>query len=492
MSIGRDTTYNLAAAVAPALCMLVVVPFYIQLIGAARFGVLAICWTLVAAVRFASLGMGPALTYRLAKIDARSSDSRSSLFWTALFLALATSMIGAGLVVGIGEIYFRYFFTAASGLNWEIRHALPVLAALLPVSILIGVMNGALQGIRRFGALSAISIVNAILFSGLPLAVAWLISIKLPGLIAATIAANGAVVIVELAICAKLLPLQLPRWPNRSDVTSLLSYGAWMSGTALISPLLLLLDRFVIGALRGPTAVAAYVLPYNLVQQLIQLPASLSNAVLPRLATLPDDEVRELQGSSLRSLDGLLTPLAIVSIALAAPFFHIWIGPTLAALASPVAALLVVGGWMHGMAHIPSIILQGRNRPDVVTKLLLACLVPYVVALYLATLHFGVIGAATVWTIRTLFDLLLFQFTRPATSDIRQVAVSAVFVLIAMTAALLLPWTKLLYWMVMIGTLTAACFHNRNTLIPSAASLRVPAQQLSNGINDLFPVEPGL
>jgi O-antigen/teichoic acid export membrane protein len=485
MSIGRDTTYNLAAAVAPALFMLAVIPFYLRVIGAERFGVLAICWTIVAALRFASLGMGPALTYRLATMDEAPADGRSSLVWTALWVALAASVAGAILVVGVGEVYFRYFFAAGSSLEAEIRQALPLLAALLPIAILIGVLNGALQGVRRFGALSAISIVNAALFALTPLIVAYLITVKLNGLILATVVANALVAVVELAACARLVPLHLPNLPRARDMKALLGYGAWMSGTALIAPFLLLLDRFVIGALRGPAAVAVYVLPYNLVQQLVLLPASLTTAVLPRMAALRDDEVQQMQSSSLVWLNGVLTPLSILAIALAAPFFHVWIGSALAQAASPVAVILLVGGWVHGIAHIPSTILLARSRPDIVTKLLLAYLVPYVAILYFATMHFGVIGAAAAWTIRAAFDPILFAYTRPYPADLRRVAVSAALIIAAMAAALLLLWTSATYWALMLVALAAACYQNRAVLISSAEGLRrmsLPFAAMGGGV----------
>jgi O-antigen/teichoic acid export membrane protein len=472
MSIGRDTGFNLAAATAPAVFMLAVVPLYIQIVGTERFGVLAICWTIVSALRFASLGMGPTLTYRLAMMGDVPLGSRSALIWTALMIALTASAVGAIVVYGIGEIYFRYFFRASSVIAAEIQQALPLLATSLPLAIVIGVLNGALQGMRRFGILSAISIFNAALLAFLPLLIASTISVRLDALILATLAANAIAAMIELAICARLVPLGLPNGPKRSDLRALLGYGAWMSGTALIAPLVILLDRFVIGALRGPAAVAVYVLPYNFVQQLVFLPASLTSAVLPRLAPLPDEEVQQLQSSSLLWLSGLLTPLSVIAIALAAPFFQLWIGATLGKIASPVAAILLVGGWVHGIGHIPSTIVVGRSRPDVVTKLLLAYLAPYFAILYLATLHFGVIGAAAAWTLRAAFDPILFVYTRPYASDMRRLAVSAVLVLAVMTIALVLPWTSTLYWALVLVILAAATYQNRRVLIASAGNVR--------------------
>jgi O-antigen/teichoic acid export membrane protein len=473
MTIARDTAYNLAGALAPVFFTLVVTPFYLHTIGAARFGILAICWTLVGALGFASLGMGPALTYRLALMDEDSPVSRSNHVWMALLIGFAASLLGSFLVLTIARAYFQRFASLPSGLKAEVWTAFPYLAALLPLGTVSAVLNCALQGRKRFGPLSAVSILNAAAAAIIPLLGALLFSPKLPILILAMALANAVMLLVQLAVCSRILPLRFPSRLGGEHVGALVGYGAWMSGTALIAPFLLLFDRFVIGALRGPSAVAVYVLAYSVLQGLLLLPASLSSAMLPRLAPLMrDEDVRQLQSEWLTWLNGLLTPLVVIAIALSGPFFRLWVGPTLGSAASPVAAILLVGCWLHGIAHIPSAGVVGRGRPDLLTKWLLICLVPYVIVLYLATLHFGVVGAAAAWTIRSAFDPMLFLHTRPRRLDIWRAAGSSALVLCAMAIALALPWTSKLYWGAMALIIAAACYQNRGVLISSVGEFR--------------------
>ena len=472
MSIGRDTTFNLIGALAPALFTLAVTPFYLHAINPERFGLLAICWTLVGALGFTSLGMGPSLTYRLAlNADDRPAE-RSRLTWSALWLSLAPSLLGALLVLLIGRFYFTDFASVTSALNREIRAALPLLATAFPLGVISGVLNGALQGRGRFDLLSGTSLFSSALVALLPLGAAVLIGPQLPVLIAASAFGLLLTIAFQFVICRLVIPLQMLAAPTRGDVKALLGYGAWTSGTALIAPLVLLLDRFIIGALRGPAAVAAYVLPYNLVQRLIYVPASLSSALFPRLGPLREEDVRQLQSQSLAWLNGLLTPMSVAAIALAAPFFHFWIGPSLGSAASPVAAILLVGGWVHGIGHVPSTIVSGRNRPDLLTKLLLAYLIPYAALVYVATERWGIVGAATAWTIRAAFDPVLFFFTRPRRSDMRSIAFSAALVLAAMITALGLPWTSPLYWAVVALLVGAACYRHRDILVASIGKVR--------------------
>jgi len=473
MSVGRDTGFNLAAALAPVFFTLVVTPFYLHVIGPDRFGILAVCWTIVGALGFASLGMGPALSYRLALMDAKPAVARSNHVWMAILIGFAASLLGALFVLAVTRVYFQRFASLPSGLRTEMWSALPFLAALLPFGTLCGILNGALQGRRRFDALSAAGVLNAGLVAIIPLLAALLVSVKLPILILAMVTANAFVLLVQFALCARVVPLRFPSGLGGEHVSALMGYGAWMSATALIAPFLILFDRFVIGALRGPTAVAVYVLAFNLLQGLLLLPASLSSAMLPRLAPLTrEDDVRQLQSSWLTWLNGLLTPGVVMAIALSGPFFRLWVGHTLGSEASPVAAILLVGCWLHGIGHIPATILIGRNRPDLVTKLLLFCLVPYLPLLLFATARFGIIGAAAAWTTRAAFDPILFFHSRPKGSDLWRVVASATLVLCALAIALGLSWTSGLYWILMALIIGSACYQNRSVVISSMGEVR--------------------
>jgi O-antigen/teichoic acid export membrane protein len=473
MSVGKDTSFNLVAAMAPVLFMLVTTPIYLHVIGPERFGTLAICWTIVGALGFASLGMGPALSHRLARMGREASAACSNHVWMALLIGFAASLVGAVLVLTLGGLYFGSFASAPSSLEGELWGALPFLAALLPLGVASGVLNGALQGLKRFGSLSSVSVLNAALAATVPLGAALLVGVQLPILVLGMVTASGLVLLVQLIVCARVLPLRFPSRLGAEHARGLLGYGAWMSATALVAPFLLMVDRFVIGGLRGPAEVAVYVLAFHLVQGLLLVPASLGSAMLPRLAPLTIQEnVRQLQSSWLGWLNGVLTPVVIAAIALAAPFLTLWVGPALGSPGGPVAAILLVGCWAHGIGHIPSTVVIGRGRPDLLTKLLLACLVPYLLLLYFATARFGVMGAAAAWTIRAAFDLVLFRYARPRGSDVRQVAASALLVLCGLATALLLQWTSSLYWGLTTVILAIACYQGRAVLISSLSGFR--------------------
>jgi hypothetical protein len=59
------------------------------------------------------------------------------------------------------------------------------------------------------------------------------------------------------------------------------------------------------------------------------------------------------------------------------------------------------------MARIIASQLNGRNRPDLVVKILLLELIPYAIALYVFALDFWLLGVALAWTFRASADVLL-------------------------------------------------------------------------------------
>ena len=449
MSIARHTSYNFLGAVAPIAVTIVVTPFYLQAIGVERYGVLAIFWTLLNSLGFFSLGMGPAVAQRLGAIGEGSPEERSQLVWTALLTSLVAGLLGSTAVLLIGRIYFSEFASTPGSLQAEISAALPWLAASFTPALISGAVNGALQGRSRFGLLNLIQVGVTTLTSLVPLGIAHWKGPELTLLVKGVLAVNIAAVIVQLFACWKVVPLQRRRPTSKADLRRLLTFGGWVSATGLLQPLVSLIDRFLIGAMKGPAAVTAYVLPYSLVQRLVLLPASLTSAALPRFSISEAAEEQRLQDLSLRALTALLTPLAIAGMALLGPFLHVWVGSELAQAGSPAGYILIVGFWIHGISHAASSVLLGRGRPDIITKQVLAYILPYFAILYILTDEFGIVGAASAWTLRSLFDPIQFLFTRPSRNGFARTGVSAVLVIAAMATSLCLPWNGFPFWALM-------------------------------------------
>lgn len=407
MSIKRHTTYNIAGAVVPLFATLITLPLYLRAIGEERYGVLIILWTLLGYFGLFDLGLGRAVTNRIAAFRDRTSAEREEVFWTALLLNLALGAAGAIVLWGAGVVVFQHLVTVPGPLAAEVQAALPWMVLAFPLLLASSVMSGALMGREEFLAQNVVSIGTGVLIQVVPLVVAITVGPALPALVLAVVGVRVLSGISLFGLCIRRLPIRLRPRVTRSQVRPLFGFGGWVTVTSIVGPLLSTLDRVIIGAVAGARAVTYYSVPFSLASRISILPGSLSSALFPRFSSLGDEERRALLDTAVRSLVVVVTPVAVAGMLIMEPFLTWWVDAEFAAKAAPVGEILVIGLWVNCLAYIPLAKLQGQGRPDLVAKLHLAELLPYLALLWAALAWKGAVGAALAWSARVWVDTVL-------------------------------------------------------------------------------------
>ena len=416
MSIKRHTIYNLFGNVSPMFVSLVTVPLYLHLIGADRYGVLAIVWLFLGYFGIFDPGITKAAEFHIARMhQPNQSTERESVFWTALALNVAFGLVGGAVLYLIARPIFVSTFKMPEALRQEVIVSLPWLAASIPLSIGTGVLGGALQAREQFGVYNAIRIFNITATQLAPLAVAYWHGPQLTWLIPTVLIARTAGVIPATVALVRILPLRGKGGFDRSLLKGLFSYGGWITVTNILTPILTSLDRMLIGSLLSAEAVAFYTVPFNLVGRLSALPASLENSIFPKLSRGDQEDSARLASDAVAALAAVMTPLAVLGIGALPIFMHYWVGLAFAKRAAPVGIILLIGVWINGLAFIPYGHLQARGRPDVVAKFHAAEVIPFIALLWLGLHYFGLIGAAYAWTLRATVDSILLFVVGGAT-----------------------------------------------------------------------------
>jgi O-antigen/teichoic acid export membrane protein len=423
MSIVRHTSYNIVGAVVPIVVSLVTVPLYLKIVGLERYGVLTIAWVIIGYFNFFDLGLGRATAQHIASAGANDPAARNRAFWTAT--SLSTVLAACAVVIATPVAAFALAsLKIGSPLRGEVSAALPLLIAALPVSLLQSTLRGALEGRSRFLVTNLIFSVGAVATAVLPLVSAVVWSPGIPELVGTTLIVRIAVLAALAVAAAREVPLGRPVRPSTTDLRRLLKFGAWLTISNVIGPIMVFFDRFLIGALVGAAAVALYAIPFNLISQLLLIPVALANALFPRFAAETGE--RSKRNEVLGATAFLLTPLAFVAVALVGPFLRLWIGAEAAAQSTPVAYVLMVGFWANGVAQLPFASLQAAGRTDATAKVHLAEVIPYLLLLWAGLKWLGLSGAALAWTLRgtaDLFALAILDRTQPAV--LRRIAVQA-------------------------------------------------------------------
>jgi len=409
--LARNVIWNLIGNGAPILVAVFCIPLLIRGLGTDRFGVLTLVWALIGYASLFDLGLGRALTQLVAKkLGAGDEREIPALAWTSLLLMLLLGLVGAAVVVLTSPWLVHRVLHIPGALQAETLRSFYLLGLSIPVVINTAGLRGLLEAHQRFGIISALRIpLGVFTFAG-PLLVLTFSKSLVP-VVATLVAGRVLAWIAHLLVCLRVLP-ELGRsiaW-EQSAVGPLLRSGGWMTVTNVVGPLLVTLDRLLIGAVVSMAAVAYYATPYEVVTKVLGIPGALTGVMFPAFSTgfVQDRErMALLFGRSVKSLFLVLFPVMLCTIALAQDGLKLWLGAEFAQHSFRVLQWLAVGVFVTSLSFMPFSLLQGVGRPNLTATLHLIELPLYIGLLWWLISVRGIEGAAMAWTARGVIDALL-------------------------------------------------------------------------------------
>lgn len=404
MSLVRHTSFNVLGAALPLVVQIATLPLYVSLVGLDRYGALSICLLLLGYLALFDFGLGKALTQRLAQQHEASAEDQSNTFWSAASLSLVLSAAPLLFFVPLTHLAFS-IVSVEPGLRTEIEASLPLLAMAVPLGIVASLLGGALQGVSAFFLFNLSNLLATLLMVLLPLGAAYFVGPQLPVLTTAALLARGLSLIPLAWFVACKIPLRRPRITAPSEMKTLLRFGGWVTVANLVAPILVYGDRLIIGTKLGAEAVGIYVVSFNIIFQLVLVPAALSAALLPRMAR-ERGSTNSDSGMAFDIMLLLVTPMCVITALALPPFMKLWLGGPHWASAAGVGCVLLLGVWINSFARLPATQLLAANRPRPVA-MLLVLETPFYVGLMLLTLPiFGLLAAAAVCSLRCLVDAI--------------------------------------------------------------------------------------
>jgi len=211
--------------------------------------------------------------------------------------------------------------------------------------------------------------------------------------------------VAHWAVCARLYPeLTAIGAPTRGAAREMLGFGAWLSVSNIVGPLLVYLDRFVIGAMLAVSAVAYYTAPYEVITRLWLVPAALTGVLFPAFAASDRALLLARYRMGIKAILAAIFPLAVGGALFAAQWLEAWLGSEYADQGAWAAKLLCIGVLLNCLAYLPFTLLQARGRADLVAKTHLAELPVYLLLLAVTVPAYGIAGAALAWALRCACD----------------------------------------------------------------------------------------
>ena len=406
----HNTVLSFLGLVVPLAVAFALMPVVAHNLGPARFGLLALAWAVLEYLVVFDLGLGKATTRFVAESAGQGGDVSQTVS-----ISVATQ-IATGAVAGFAfalaaPLLARHIFEVDPRLQGEAAAMFRVVGYSLPAVMLLGTMRGVLEGAQRFDLSAATRIPSSAAAIVIP-AIGSAMGASLAAMLWWVLAARVLTCVVLAVLIGRYVPAFEWQWPSQwRRLARLILFGGWVAVSSVVSPLLIYLDRFLLGAIVGLAAVGYYTGPYEGVTRLLLIPVSLIGPLLPAMTQAgargaTAESARLLAGSTRYLFLALAPPLALI-VVFAPEILAAWMGAEYAEQSSLALRFLAIGVMINALAHPPYIALYAEGRPDLPAKFHLIELAVHVPLAWMLVSRFGVTGAALSWALRVLLDTTL-------------------------------------------------------------------------------------
>lgn len=413
-SLLRSGAFSLATSAAPIVVALVAIPLLTRSLGTERLGLLALAWAWLGYAALLDFGLGRALTRMVSAADA--GDALEAPIGAVVATAHATLTIVGVVVGGIGAIIAPWYVTHVLHVSDAMRTDAVVSAIIFALTV--PAVTGAsapravLEARQHFRDVNLVRLPVSVGTFGVPL-------LLLPFTASLTVIALTLAAVRSWAwwrysaLAHRALREQGDHGAARTYLRPLLRAGAWMTVSNVLSPLMTVADRFVIGSMVSVSAVALYAVPWEAVTKLWIVPGALTMVLFPALssaATADPAALVPLHTTAIRVITLVVTPVCAVACLLAPWLLQLAGGALYTGDSVGVLRILAVGVAANCIAAVPFTLIQASGRARWTATIHLIEIVPYALLLWFGVKHFGILGAAAAWTARAVVDAALMAW----------------------------------------------------------------------------------
>jgi O-antigen/teichoic acid export membrane protein len=412
-TVFKNTFLNLATQGFLLVVTIVAVKFIVPGLSEEKFGLLSIIWVFIGYFTLLDFGISRAVTKFLSESTVNDDRKRSgTIVWTSLAFCAGLGIVLAVILALLTPFIVRDVLKVAPAFQRDARVSLFIAAGCLPLVLLYGALRGVMMALQKFFLTNVIQ-------GGVGIA-QWV------GALILVLYGKGVVEIIVLTLVIRILStgvslLYLPslmpgifnkvaafRW---SVLKELSAFGGWITVTQIVAPVILYLDRILIGSMISLAAVTYYSVPQEAITRLLILPMSLSLTLFPAMsgqfALNASEGLSRLYFQSLRFITYLLLPCVVVLVAFSHDFLDVWMGSIFADQSTRILQIFSVGLLFNGIAQIPATVLHAIGRPDLTAKANVAELPIAIFLNYMLIPRYALAGAAIAWLLRIVLDVVL-------------------------------------------------------------------------------------
>src|SRR3990172_7601287 len=328
--LASNTLLNFVGQGLPLLAGLVALPLVIQGLGPDRFGLLSLAWVILGYFSVFDLGLGRATTKYVAEaLGNGEEDQVPRIIWTTVTMQGLLGILGTLVFVAITPMIADQVLNISPEFRAEAISTFYLLALSVPLILISSSFSGVLEASQKFGLVNAVRIPSSFLSIVLPL-LGLAMGYQLPGIVLLIVISRVLSLLALIAFALRTFPTMRKYSVQFSLLSQLLRFGGWITVSSLAGPILVYLDRFLIGSALSMAIVAYYTAPFEVVTRLWIIPGSLVMTLFPAFSTLGMTHREDLQLVFVRSIKYLLLatgPLILILLFFSNTILLLWLGP---------------------------------------------------------------------------------------------------------------------------------------------------------------------
>lgn len=443
---------------------LVATPFVIRLLGTELYGVLVLINLFIGYLTYSDFGMGTASTKFGSEFFVRNDEQgEASVVWMALIIALIPASLVAITVAGLSQVIVANLLHLPEHLQRQAAIAL-CLAALgfifrtasnvlntpqlvrLRIDLNVAITSG-------FGVLQ-ILLVPLVLWNGG----------KLIEAVAVVALANAATLFSHTFVSSHLLPRLLHPQFNTKLARPMIAFGGASIVSGFAAILVTNTEKLILGTTASVSALAHYSVAFTLSSMVAMIPGATSQSLFPAFTQLITNEdasaLQRLYSRAIRANFMWLIPAILILSVVAKPFFTLWAGEEFGRESTFPFYILLGGLIFNVIAYVPATMLSAMGRVNLIAKIYLAELFPYLLIVSALTYFFGAEGAAISWSARVIFDAFIFFYFVKKSADYSIPSFFSIARSYIGLSALLIPTVCAIIWLNLnaVAVLTVLAF----------------------------------
>lgn len=416
MNVKKNTLWNLFGSSVPMLIGIVAVPYIYYNIGIERVGILTIIWGLIGYFSIFDFGLGRAITQRISGLPQMHVEHAERQE-----ILIASTGVYLTLILGFCGAIFGFLAIKFFGISWlnystlfkaEIDLSFFLACLAVPATTTTAGLRGVLEGKQRFKEINLLKIALGLSNFLSPIASILLFGPRLDCIVGSLLITRYIILIYHYVLVKEKIIFS-KIFIKFDELKGLLNFGGWMTLSNLISPLMVVADRFIIASMLGAAVVAYYTIPAEFMIRLLVLPAAITAALFPIFSrNFSIGEIvqsRILYQKSAKIIFCIMGFIAIGVCVGGEIGLKLWLGLEFAQQSSKIASVLAIGILFNSIAQIPHAYIQASGDARSTALIHLFESVLYLPLLLLLIQMEGILGAAIAWALRALTDLILMH-----------------------------------------------------------------------------------